>query len=151
VATAVIAARPSAEPTWLAGLVTVGPRHVVLCYLGSAIRERVLREAAELCQVSGARLSLVLGIVDRAVPDGCCGIRGEQWRALATEATRDAAREVARLLDAFGCPPVNVEIEVGPSVDGIAASAAARYGCDTIAIGRRRRPWSRWGLELVAA
>jgi nucleotide-binding universal stress UspA family protein len=55
------------------------------------------------------------------------------------------------LLGAFGCPSVNVEIEVGSSVDGIAARAAARYGCDTIVIGRRRRPWSRWGLEMVAA
>jgi nucleotide-binding universal stress UspA family protein len=131
--------------------VTVGPRHVVLCYLGSAIRERVVREAAQLCQTSGAKLSLVLPIVDAAVPDGCCGIQGEQWRGLAGEATADAAREVARLLDAFGCRPVNVEIEVGPSVEEIAARAAERYGCDTIAIGRRRRPWSRWGLDIAAA
>jgi nucleotide-binding universal stress UspA family protein len=130
---------------------TVAPRHVVLCYLGSAIRERLVREAAELCQASGAKLSLVLPIVDTTVPDGCCGIQREQWRALAGEATRDAARELARMLDAYGCPPVNVDIEAGPSVDEIAERAAARYGCDAIAIGRRRRPWSRWGLEMVAA
>jgi nucleotide-binding universal stress UspA family protein len=129
--------------------VTARPRHIVLCYLGSAIRERV--EAAQLCQTSGARLSLVLPIVDTVVPRGCCGIQGEQWRDLAREATCDAARDVARLLDAHGCPPVNVEIEVGASVDEIAARAAARYGCDAIAIARRRRPWSRWGLEMVAA
>jgi nucleotide-binding universal stress UspA family protein len=134
----------------LSRLVTTPPRHIVLCYLGSATRERVVREAAELCQRSGARLSLVLPIVDTVVPRGCCGIQGEQWRDLVGEATRDAARDVARLLDTYGCRPANVEIEVGPSVDEIAARAAARYDCDTIAIARRRRPWSRWGLHVAA-
>jgi len=125
----------------------MGPRHIALYYLGSADNEQLLRQAAELCQASGAGLSLVLPVVDGAVPDGCCGIQGEHWRRLIDEDTHDTAQRAARILEAVGCSPANVAVEVGPSLADIAARTADRYGCDVMAIGRKRRPWSSAGAS----
>jgi nucleotide-binding universal stress UspA family protein len=125
----------------------MGHRHIALYYLGSAHDERLLQQAAELCESSGAELSLVLPIVDGAVPDGCCGIQGDHWRRLTDEDTRGAARRAARVLEGLGCPPVNIAVESGPSLADIAARTAARYGCDVIAVGRKRRPWSTAGVS----
>jgi nucleotide-binding universal stress UspA family protein len=125
----------------------MGNRHIALYYLGSAHDERLLQQAAELCEGSGAELTLVLPIVDGAVPGGCCGIQGEHWRRLTDEDTRDAAQRAVQVLEGLGCQPVNVAVEVGPSLADIAARTAARYGCDVIAIGRKRRPWSSAGVS----
>jgi hypothetical protein len=125
----------------------MNPRHVLLCYLGSGDNEPLLRQAAELCERCGADLSLVLPIIDGAVPDGCCGIQGEHWRQLTDEGTRDAAQRAVQLLARLGAPPVNVAIEAGPSLAAVAGRAAVRYGCDVIAIGRKRAPWSSGGLS----
>jgi nucleotide-binding universal stress UspA family protein len=128
-----------------AGLL-MAARHVLLCYLGSADSDEVLREAAKLCSDSSAELSVLLPFVDAPVPDGCCGIQGEHWRRLMDEQTRDAADRAERLLTAWGCPPVNVAIQTGTSIRDIALRAATRYGCDVVAVGRRRRRWSFGGL-----
>ncbi|MEN3280219.1 MAG: hypothetical protein V7607_1359 [Solirubrobacteraceae bacterium] len=125
----------------------MGPRHIALYCLGSPHDEELLRQAAELCKNCRADLSLVVPIVDGAVPDGCCGIRGEHWRRLIDEDTRDAARSAARALEGLGCAPVNIAVEIGPSLADIAARTAARYGCDAIAVGRKRRPWSSAGAS----
>jgi nucleotide-binding universal stress UspA family protein len=125
----------------------MNPRHILLCHLGSGDNEQLLRRAAELCARSGADLSLVVPVVDGAMPDGCCGIDGEHWRRLTDEGTRDAAQRAVRLLEALGCPSRNVAIEAGPSLAEIAARAAERYGCDVIAIARKRAPWSSGGLS----
>jgi hypothetical protein len=125
----------------------MSPRHVLLCYLGTGDNEQLLRQAAELCERSGAELSLVLPVIDGAVPDGCCGIQGEHWRRLTDEDTRDTAQRAGRLLERLGAPPVNIAIEVGPSLADIASRAAERCGCDFIAIGRKRAPWSSGGLS----
>jgi nucleotide-binding universal stress UspA family protein len=125
----------------------MAPRHVALYSLGSAANEQFLRQAAELCASAGAELSLVLLIVDEAVPDGCCGIQGAHWRRLIDEDTRDAAQRAAQLLEGAGCSPANVAVEVGPSLADIAARTADRFGCDVIAIGRKRRPWSNAGAS----
>jgi nucleotide-binding universal stress UspA family protein len=114
----------------------------LLCHFGSAQSDGVLRQAAELCAGCGAQLSVVMPVVDATVPDGCCGIQGEQWRRLMDEDAREAMQRAVRLLQGLGCAPVNVALEVGPSVAAIAQQAAARFGCDVVAVSRRRWPWS---------
>jgi hypothetical protein len=106
-----------------------------------------LRQAAELCARSGAELSLVLRIVDEAVPDGCCRIQGEHWRRLIDEDTRDDAQRAARPLEGLGCPPVNVAVELAPRWLTPLPGTADRYGCDVIAVGPKRRPWSSAGAS----
>jgi nucleotide-binding universal stress UspA family protein len=121
--------------------------HVLLCYLRSGRSDTMLRDVAAACAELGAKLSVVMPIVDAAIPDGCCGIQGEQWRRLTDEDSRDALRRAVHLLDSLGCPPVDAAIEVGPSVPEIARSAAARCECDVIAVGARRHAWSGGGLS----
>ena len=120
----------------------MAPEHLLLCYLGSGESDEILRQAAELCTASGARLSVLLPVVDTAVPDGCCGVQGEHWRRMMDEETKAAAARAEQRLTTFGCPPANVTIDVGPSMTEIALAAAARLGCDAIGVGRKRRPWS---------
>jgi nucleotide-binding universal stress UspA family protein len=116
--------------------------HILLCYLGSGDSDDVLRQAAELSRASGARLSVLLPVVETAVPDGCCGVQGEHWRRLMDEATRDAARHAERVLTALACAPANVAVDVGHSISEIALAAAERLSTDAIAVGRKRYPWS---------
>ena len=123
------------------------PQHVLLCYLGPADRDEVLREAAQLCDESGAELSVVVPVIDAPVPDGCCGIQGEHWRRLMDEETQDAAERAERLLRGWGCPPANLVVDVGASVGDVVSRAAHRFGCDVVAVGRKRRRWSTRGLS----
>jgi len=118
----------------------------MLCYLRPAEADQVLREAVALCEESGAKLSVLFPVVDAPVPDGCCGIQGEHWRRLMDEETRNAAGRAEQLLRAWGCPPANVAVQAGPSIYDIVLLAASRYGCDVIAVRRRRRRWSIGGL-----
>jgi nucleotide-binding universal stress UspA family protein len=118
----------------------------LLCYLGPADRDEVLREAAQLCDESGADLSVVLPVIDARLPDGCCGIQGEHWRRLMNEETRDAAERAERLLEGWGRPPSNLVVEVGASVSDVVSRAAERLGCDVVAVSRKRRRWSTSGL-----
>jgi hypothetical protein len=87
-------------------------------------------------------------VIDAAIPNGCCGIQGEHWRRLIDDDIRDAAQRAVRALQGLGCAPVNIAVEVGPSLADIAARTAARYGCDVIAVGQKRRPWSSAGASL---
>jgi hypothetical protein len=121
--------------------------HVLLCYLRPARSDAMLREVAGLCAQRGASLSIVMPVLDAAIPDGCCGIQGEQWRRLTDEDSRDAMRHAVDLLERLGCAPANAAIEVGPSVPEIAQRAAARCGCDAIAISAKQHPWSSGGLS----
>jgi hypothetical protein len=123
------------------------PRHIALYCFGSGDNEPLLRQAAELCRRSDVKLSLVLPIIDDVVPDGCCGIQADHWRRLVDDDLGDAAQRAVRFLQRSGCPPVNVAVEVGPSLGDIAARTAARHGCDVIAVGRKRRPWSSAGAS----
>ena len=118
----------------------------MLCYLGSAESDDVLRRAVELCEESGAELSVLLPVIDSPVPDGCCGIQGGHWRRLMDDETRNAAERAERVLKAWGCPPQNVVVEVGPSISDIAVRVAARFGCDVVAVESKRRRWSTSGL-----
>ena len=59
-------------------------KHVLLCYLRSAQSDDALRQVADLCARTGAELSVVMPVIDAAIPDGCCGIQGEQWRRAPT-------------------------------------------------------------------
>jgi hypothetical protein len=121
--------------------------HVLLCYLRPARSDGMLRQVAELCAKRRASLSVVMPVVDAAIPDGCCGIQGEQWRRLTDEDSRDAMRHAVDLLESLGCAPANAAIEVGPSVAEIAQRAAARCGCDAIAVSAKRHAWSSGGLS----
>jgi len=58
------------------------------------------------------------------------------------EADREARLHALDRLDQLGCRPQHVDVEVGHSLPAIAQSAAERGGCDAIAVGRRRWPWS---------
>lgn len=80
----------------------VAPEHIMLCYLGSAESDDVLRGAVELCEESGAELSVLLPVIDSPVPGGCCGIQGEHWRRLMDDETRNAAERAERALTAWG-------------------------------------------------
>jgi hypothetical protein len=121
--------------------------HVLLCYLRSAQSDNVLRQVADLCARRGAQLSVVMPVIDAAIPDGCCGIQGEQWRRITDEDSRDAMRRAVQLLDSLGCSPANAAVEVGPSVPEIARRAAARCACDVIAVTAKRHRWSSAGLS----
>jgi nucleotide-binding universal stress UspA family protein len=120
----------------------VASEHVILCYLGSGESDDVLRQAAQLSRASGARLSVLIPVVEVAVPDGCCGVQGEHWRRLMDDETRAAARHAERVLTALGCPPANVIVDGGRAISAIALEAAERLGADAIAVGCKRRPWS---------
>lgn len=124
----------------------MSPRHVLLCY-SNAYGDDVLRQAAALCRASRASLSVVLPIVDGAIPDGCCGIQGDHWRRMMDEADREAELRAVSLLDRMGCRPQGIAVEAGPSLPQILQCAAERTGCDTIAVGRKRWPWSTSGLS----
>jgi sugar phosphate isomerase/epimerase len=121
--------------------------HVLLCYLRPARSDAVLRQVAELCAERGTSLSVVMPVIDAAIPDGCCGVQGEQWRRLTDEDSRDALRRAVHILESLGCAPADAAIEVGPSVPEIAQRAAARCGCDAIAVSAKRHPWSSGGLS----
>jgi hypothetical protein len=123
------------------------PQHVLLLYLGSGKNDEVLHRAAELCEHSGAQLSVALPVVDAAIPRGCCGIQGEQWRSMMDEETRESALRAMRLLQGLGCTPASVDIEVGSSIPDIAQQAGTRCSCDVIAVSAKRRPWSMGGLS----
>jgi nucleotide-binding universal stress UspA family protein len=123
------------------------PAHVLLFYLGRTQSDDTLRSVAELCRRNDAQLSVVLPVVDAAVPSGCCGIDGEQWRRLMDEEDQAAGQRAVRLLESFGCSPNDVAIEVGRSVPDIAREAAERRACDLVAVSRKRWPWSAGGLS----
>jgi nucleotide-binding universal stress UspA family protein len=106
----------------------------------------VLRATAELC-ASGAKVSVVLPVADAAMPRGCCGIQGEQWRRLIDEDVHEAAQRAVHVLEGMGCRPTEVAIEVGPSVAEAVQQAATARGCDLIAVGAKRHPWSSGGLS----
>lgn len=122
-------------------------RHVLLLYLGPGKNDEVLQRATELCEHSGAQLSVALPVVDGAIPSGCCGIQGEQWRSMMDEDTRESAQRAMRRLQSLGCTPASVDIEVGSSIADIAQRAGARCSCDVIAVPPKRRPWSSDGLS----
>jgi hypothetical protein len=94
---------------------------------------------------------VVMPVVDAAIPDGCCGIQGEQWRRLTDEDSRDAMRHAVDLLESLGCAPANAAIEVGPSVPEIAHRAAARCGCAAIAVSIKRYPWSSGACRVASS
>jgi hypothetical protein len=121
--------------------------HVLLCYLRPTRSDAMLRQIADLCATRHANLSIVMPVIDAAIPDGCCGIQGEQWRRLTDEDSRDAMRHAVDLLETLGCAPANAAIEVGPSVPEIALRAAGRCGADAIAVSAKRHPWSNGGLS----
>jgi hypothetical protein len=58
-------------------------------------------------------------VIDMAVPDGCCGIQGDDWRRLTDEDFRDAMRRAVAVLDSLGCSPASAAIGVGrgPAID----------------------------------
>jgi nucleotide-binding universal stress UspA family protein len=114
--------------------------HALLCYFGSA--ESDLRQAAALCESAGARLSVVLPVVDAPLAGGCCGIQGEHWQRLMHADTRDALERARRLLESIHSRPVNVAVEAGSSVTEALQQAARRWACDVVAVRRKRRPWS---------
>lgn len=120
---------------------------VLLCLAGTSEEDPAVPRAAELCRESGARLSIVVPLVDVAAPRGCCGIQGEHWSTLLDEQTAEDVGRVTRLLEHLGCRAEDVEIEVGPSVREIVLAATERLGSDLVVVSRRRRPWSGWGLS----
>ena len=123
------------------------PKHVLLCQVGSAQSDQMLRQAADLCEASGALISVVLPVVDGPLPKGCCGVQGDHWLRLMNEAMQDGLVGAVAQLAAFGCRPEDAAVEAGPSVTQIVYQAASRRGCDVVAVGRKRRPWSAGGLS----
>jgi hypothetical protein len=115
-----------------------------MCYLHSANSDATLRQVADLCAVLDARLSVVMPVIDTAIPDGCCGIQGEHWRRLTDEDSRDAMRRAVALLDS---PARQRGDRGGPSVPETARRAAARCACDVTAVSAKRYPWSSAGLS----
>jgi hypothetical protein len=57
------------------------------------------------------------------------------------------ADRAERLLEGWGCPPTNLVVDVGASVGDVVSRAAERFGCDVIAVARKRRRWSTRGLS----
>ena len=120
--------------------------HILLCLPGASRDDPAVQRAAELCRTPGARLSVIVPVVDAAAPRGCCGIQGEHWRTLLDEQTAEGVARAAGQLEHLGCR-ADIEIEVGVSVRDIVLAATERLGCDLVVVSRRRRPWSGWGLS----
>jgi hypothetical protein len=121
--------------------------HILLCDSCSPANDHVLRRAAEMSHGSGARLSLVLPVLDTPVPDGCCGIQGRQWQHLMEEDERAALRSAVRRLESLDSQPAHAAIEVGDSLADIVQRCLTSWGCDVVAVGPKRRPWSTGGLS----
>jgi hypothetical protein len=121
--------------------------HVLLCYFGSASNDHVLRPAAALSHRAGARLSVVLPVVNAPIPDGCCGIQGRQWQRMVDEDSRAALRSAVRLLESLECRPVNAALELGDSLASIVQGCVTRWGCDVVAVSPKRRAWSTGGVS----
>lgn len=122
-------------------------RHVLLCLVEASDNDPAVARAAQLCRNSGAKLSVVIAVVDAAAPRGCCGVQGDRWRKLLDDETAERVRHAALELDHLCCRPEAVEIEVGPSVGDIVVAATDRLGCDRVVVSRRPRLWSGWGLS----
>ena len=118
------------------------PDHVLLCCPSSTGDDRLLTEVTALCATRGARLSVVLPVVDAAVPRGCCGIQGDHWRRIIDQDARSALRRTARLLTSLGAHPEHVALEAGPSLPEVIEQAATRWGCTIVAVAGKRRLWS---------
>jgi nucleotide-binding universal stress UspA family protein len=118
------------------------PDHVLLCFPNSSGNDRLLTEVTALCAARSARLSLVLPVVDAAVPRGCCGIQADHWRRIVDEDARDALRHATRLLTSLGADPEHIALETGPSIPEVVARAATRWDCTIVAVAGRRRLWS---------
>ena len=95
-----------------------------------------------LCAARSARLSVVLPMIDAAVPGGCCGIQGDHWRLIIDQDARDALRRTARLLTSLGAHPEHVALEAGSSIPQVIEQAAMRWGCTIVAVAGKRLPWS---------
>ena len=116
--------------------------HVLLCYSISTGSDTLLPAVAALCETRGARLSVVLPVIDQALPRGCCGIQGDHWRQLVDADAREALRHASRRLTSLGAQPKHVALEVGPSIPDVVAQAAARWDCTIVVAPAKRRPWS---------
>lgn len=125
----------------------MAPSHLLLCFFGSADVEAVVHQAGALSAREGARLSVIVPIIDSTVPAGCCGIGSEHWKRLTNMDARESLEGAVSLLERAGCAPVNAGIEVGPSVDAIVRQAVERWACDAVCLARRVRPWSSAGLS----
>jgi hypothetical protein len=121
--------------------------HVLLCYFGSTASDNVSGRAAALSHSAGARLSVVLPVVDAPVPDGCCGIQGQHWQRLMDEDSRVALESAVRRLESLDCRVANAAIEAGDSLADIVQRSVTSWGCDVVAVSLKRRPWSTGGLS----
>jgi nucleotide-binding universal stress UspA family protein len=120
----------------------MAPDHVLLCCPGSTGDDRLLSEVTALCSARGARLSVVLPMVDAAVPRGCCGIQGDHWQRIIDQDARNALTRTARRLTSLGARPEHVALEAGPSIPEVVEQAATRWDCTIVAVAGKRRLWS---------
>jgi hypothetical protein len=118
------------------------PDHVLLCCPSSTGDDRVLIEVAALCSARDARLSVVVPMVDAAVPSGCCGIQADHWRRIIDQDARIALQRTARHLTSLGTHPEHVALEVGPSIHDVVEHTATRWDCTIVAVAGKRRLWS---------
>ena len=121
--------------------------HVLLCLVGVSERDPAIAQTADLCRASGAKLSVIVPVIDAVAAGGCCGIQGDHWQRLLDEQTAEAVRDAVAQLARLRCRPETVEIVVGRSIAEVVEVSSSRLGCDRVVVNRRHRPLSGSGLS----
>jgi nucleotide-binding universal stress UspA family protein len=119
--------------------------HVLLCCLGAEASDDALRRVTALSE--GAKLSVVVPVVETRTAEGCCGIGSSQWERLMDEHSADALRSVVARLESLGRSPAHAEVVAGRSLPEILEQCVAAWDCDAAALSAKRRPWSTRGIS----
>lgn len=120
--------------------------HILLLLVGAPTNDGTLALVASLADGGGARLSVVLGVVDSPLSGGCCGIQAQQWQRLLDDGSRAELHRVVVGLRSRGCEPVNADVQVGNALADIVERSLESWDCDLVVVARRHRPWSSAGL-----
>ncbi len=124
------------------------PAHVLVLYTASVDGDQALKQAFELVQAAGSRLTVLAVAVVERVKGRCCGIQSPYWNGVMSELADEDLRRATQVLD--GAPGVRFERVCDRSVTSALAREAAERGCDMIVIPRRRHRWAPYGTRRVS-
>jgi len=103
--------------------------HVLFPYHASRRGDRALRAAADLADRSGAKLTVLVPVIDTEGGRRCCGIQGQKWLSLLREV---AANDLERAQAHLGTRSVGTRYEIaeGASFHKLLETYARAEGCD---------------------
>lgn len=119
----------------------MAPEHILLCYRRCPAGDVALVRAAELATETGARLTVLVPLLEVDRSPRCCGIQGKQWRSLVRGALREELEHAAKVL---ADPGVELALGEGPTIAAAVAGYAERNGCDLVGLPDGGL-WSRAG------